>query len=219
MQIRKRLKAIASLVPRGSNVIDVGCDHALLDIYLTLYNGNKCIASDINANAYQIAKTNIEKYGLTDKITVVQSNGFEKIDVKDNSTAIICGMGTSTILSILNTNKIKCIQTMILQSNNDLYTLRKTVIKKGYMITNEVVIKERGIFYVLICCTKGHKHYSIIDLWLGPVVRKKEHEIEKEYLNFLLQNYQSIFQKLPRKYIGKKLTLFVKIKKLKKELA
>ena len=52
MQIRKRLKAIASLVEKGSKVIDVGCDHALLDIYLTLYNSNECIASDINKNAY-----------------------------------------------------------------------------------------------------------------------------------------------------------------------
>ena len=56
MQIRNRLKAIASLVDKGANVIDVGCDHALLDIYLTLYNENNCIASDINENAYNIAK-------------------------------------------------------------------------------------------------------------------------------------------------------------------
>ena len=34
IKISKRLEAISSLVPINSNVIDIGCDHALLDIYL-----------------------------------------------------------------------------------------------------------------------------------------------------------------------------------------
>ncbi len=34
--ISKRLESIASLIPNNSRVIDVGCDHALLDIYLAM---------------------------------------------------------------------------------------------------------------------------------------------------------------------------------------
>ena len=34
IKISKRLEAISSLVPINSNIIDIGCDHALLDIYL-----------------------------------------------------------------------------------------------------------------------------------------------------------------------------------------
>ena len=34
IKISKRLEAISSLVPVNSNIIDIGCDHALLDIYL-----------------------------------------------------------------------------------------------------------------------------------------------------------------------------------------
>ena len=37
MNLSKRLKAIADLVD-GKNVIDVGCDHGYLDIYLTKNN-------------------------------------------------------------------------------------------------------------------------------------------------------------------------------------
>ena len=34
IKISKRLKAIADLVPDNCTICDVGCDHALLDIYL-----------------------------------------------------------------------------------------------------------------------------------------------------------------------------------------
>ena len=34
IKISKRLEAISGLVPNNSKVIDIGCDHGLLDIYL-----------------------------------------------------------------------------------------------------------------------------------------------------------------------------------------
>ena len=38
--LSKRLETIASLIPLGASVIDIGCDHALLDIYLVKRNDN-----------------------------------------------------------------------------------------------------------------------------------------------------------------------------------
>ena len=52
IKLSKRLEAISSLIPKKSNIIDIGCDHGLLDIYL--YQNKivtKVIASDINENA------------------------------------------------------------------------------------------------------------------------------------------------------------------------
>ena len=60
----KRLLEIASLVPVHSTVVDVGCDHALLDIYLTLHRNCNCTASDINENCLKSARENIKKYSL-----------------------------------------------------------------------------------------------------------------------------------------------------------
>ena len=54
MKISKRLEKIITLVEEDTNVIDVGCDHALIDIYLTLNKKNTCIATDINKNALEI---------------------------------------------------------------------------------------------------------------------------------------------------------------------
>ena len=71
MIISKRLKTIAELVPNNSNVIDVGCDHALLDIYLALNKNTTCIAIDINENALSNAVNNIKKYKLNNQIKTV----------------------------------------------------------------------------------------------------------------------------------------------------
>ena len=86
MNLSKRLEAVATLVDIGAKVIDVGCDHAYLDIYLTLNNDNKCIATDINRNALSIAEANIKKYNLEDKIETKLTDGLK--DLKIYSTII-----------------------------------------------------------------------------------------------------------------------------------
>ena len=72
IKLSSRLKAIAELVPDCSNIVDIGCDHGLLDIYLTQSKKNiTIIASDINQNALNNAIKNIKKEKLTSKIKTV----------------------------------------------------------------------------------------------------------------------------------------------------
>ena len=109
IKISKRLEAISSLVPINSNIIDIGCDHALLDIYLYQKKiSNKIIASDINANALNNAKENIKKNNLNDYIETRLGNGLDTLNKEDNiDTIIISGIGAHTIVGILKNNKIK----------------------------------------------------------------------------------------------------------------
>ena len=48
MKVSKRLRVIAGLIPDNSFILDIGCDHALLDIYIATTKNVKAIASDIN---------------------------------------------------------------------------------------------------------------------------------------------------------------------------
>ena len=64
----KRLIELASLIPTHSTVVDVGCDHALLDIYLTINRHCKCTASDISENCLEKAKLNLKKFKLEKEI-------------------------------------------------------------------------------------------------------------------------------------------------------
>lgn len=194
MNLSKRLQAVATLVDVNSRVIDVGCDHAYLDIYLTMNNGNKCIATDINKNALEMAKKNIKKYNLEDKIETKLTDGLYDIKIKKDDNIVISGMGTFTILDILKTNKLS--NTLIISSNNNIDILRKEIIDLGYFIDSEIFIIDKKKPYVIIKFIKGIKNYNKIDIMLGPILR---HNIE--YRKYEINKYLKIYRNISNKKI------------------
>ena len=61
--ISNRLKSLVKYIDKSDLVIDIGCDHALLDVYLIKNNIiNNVIVSDISSNALNQGKENIKKY-------------------------------------------------------------------------------------------------------------------------------------------------------------
>lgn len=194
MTLSKRLEIVATLVDIGSRVIDVGCDHAYLDIYLTLNNKNNCLATDINPNALKTAKENISKYNLSRKIKTKLTDGLLGVDVNNDDNIVICGMGTHTILNILNTNKLS--NTLIISSNNNIDILRKEVVKLGYYIDTEIFIVDKNKPYIIIKFIKGFKKYSKLDYILGPILKHN-----KEYKKYLINKYNQILNNISKKKV------------------
>ena len=101
-KLSSRLQKISDLVEENYTFIDIGCDHGFLSIELAKkYPSSKIVASDINENALKNAKCNIQKFHLQDKISIIQSNGLENLSILDDTTIIISGMGSHTIVGIL----------------------------------------------------------------------------------------------------------------------
>ena len=123
MMIDERLKSLVKYISKNDSVIDIGCDHALLDIYLIQNNIiDSVIVSDISSNALKQGINNIKKYNLDSRIDARCGNGLEVLNDKDNiNTVIISGMGTNTILNILNNQYLNKINKLIIQSNKDYY--------------------------------------------------------------------------------------------------
>ena len=207
--ISSRLKAIASLVDTKS-IIDVGCDHALLDVYLT-QKGIKCRGTDISSNCIKLAKETIKKENLEDKIELYVTDGLKDINILDTDTIVIAGMGTNTILDI-----IKDVESpLILLSNNDVFKLRKEVVKKGYYIDDEVAIKDGKYYYVIIRFKKGYRKYKYSDYILGPILKNKKTEYYDYLYNKLLRNYNNISNKnIFKKLKERKILKIVKNKKV-----
>lgn len=195
MKISTRLQAIADIVPNESKVIDVGCDHALLDIYLSLEKNCECIAADINENALEQAKYNIKRYGVKN-IKTVLTDGLNNIEVNDNDIIVISGMGYTTIEHILTTNKTS--NTLIISAHNDWDFLRRTVTKLGYKIITEKFVTDKKKHYIIIKFKKGEGKYSDIDLLYGPILKEN-----KDYLNVLYNNTFEIYEKVPDDNINK----------------
>lgn len=206
--LSKRLKAIASLI-EDENVIDIGCDHAFLDIYLTI-QGKKCTAIDNKNSVLEYARFNIDKYNLTNKINVVLSNGLDNYRINKNEIVVIAGMGTRTIIDILKNKQFQYIDTIIIQSNNELEKLRKHITNIGYFIENEVVVFEKK-YYVIMKVRKGIKKYKNIEYKYGPFAIKN-----KEYLNYNIEKLNELYSRIPKNNIIKRLRVKLKLNKLSK---
>ena len=178
-----RLKEISTFIPDNISLVDIGCDHALLDIYLYKNRKNiKIIATDINENALEQAKKNIKKYKLEDYIETRISNGLNNIDKDEIDTIVISGMGAHTIVGILysNMNKLSNVSNIIVQSNNHIEFLRKKITLIGYYIDNENLVKDNDIIYTIISFKKGKKRYNRKELYFGPYLLKENSSLFKE---------------------------------------
>ena len=219
IKISKRLASIASYVEDDASLIDIGCDHGLLDIYLYQAKKNiKIIASDVNQNALNNAVKNIKKYKLQDKIKTTLSNGLDNINTKDIDTIVISGMGSHTITGILysNLNKLKNIQTLILQSNNDLDFLRYKITKIGYYIENETLVKDQGIIYTVIKFKRGHRFYTKKQLFFGPCLILENSPLFQEKNHQELKKLKQFYPHIPKNHFHHRLNTYIKIQRYQK---
>lgn len=216
MKINNRLKRICDYIDDNSNIIDVGCDHALLDIYLVQNNKTiSCIASDVNDGPLQKAKENISKYNLIKKIKIKQGYGIDTLENKTD-TIIISGMGGATIIDILTNgyDKLKNIKKIVISPNNDFFTVRKGINKLGYIIDKEEIYKEKNKFYLIASFVKGNKIYSKKEMLCGINIVKNSNYFD--YYESLKQDKLYKLNKIPRKYIFKRIKLKLEIYLLKK---
>ncbi len=211
-KISKRLKAIAEFVSNKDSVVDVGCDHGLLSIYLVENKlAKKVIASDINQNALNSAIKNITSRKL--EIETILSDGINDVNLTGINTLVISGMGTSTILHILESEKkIKKINKLIIQSNNDHELLRRSLNDKGYFLEDEVYTLDKGKWYVTC---KFIKSDEVND---GSVLKYGMLD-NLEYNKYILTYEKSIFKKIPFTSVTAKIKALKKLRDLEKAIS
>lgn len=212
MNISNRLKTIADMIDSDYHVIDVGCDHALLDIYLTLNKKIKCTAIDNKEKVINYSKENIEKYNLTSKIELILNDGLENIKIHDDDIIVLAGLGTKTILNIIANKNIKH---LIVQSNDDVYNLRYQLTKLNYKVIDEKIVYEKKKYYTIIKLEEGKAKYSKKELEYGPILLKEKNKVFDKYLIKRIDYFEMLLKQVPQKYIIRKLKIKSKIKKLK----
>lgn len=179
-KLSKRLEVVSSFIKDNSKIIDIGCDHGLLSIFLAQkYKNINIIASDVNKNALSSAINNIKNAKLEDRIETRLGSGLEVVNPDEIDTVVIAGMGSNTIVGILkySRDKLVNVNNIIVQSNTDLYFLRKNITSIGYYIEDEVLVEDKNIIYTVIKFTKGRKKYSYRQLYLGPVLLTKNDKL------------------------------------------
>ena len=188
--LSKRLEAVASLITTDS-IIDVGCDHGYLDIYLTK-KGINCRATDISRNALNAALTNFKKYNLD--IETICTDGLNNIDIKDTDTIVISGLGADSIIKILNKS---ITNDLVILTHNHLERLRRYVVSIGYYIDKELFVIDNNKPYIVIKFKYGKCNYNTYDYIIGPTIK------DKKYFNYLFNKYTKILNGIPSKYKDK----------------
>ena len=173
----KRLRDIATLIPNTcKSGTDIGTDHAYLPIYLVKYmQFSYVLATDINKGPLDIAKKNIFKYKLDDKIELRLADGIKDLN-DETDVLIIAGMGGMLIRDIL-TNGINALgnyEYLLLSPNKDSNVVRKTLVDLGYEIIDEMISFDYK-YYPLILAKKALTkiNYSEEELLFGPINIKK----------------------------------------------
>lgn len=185
VQLSKRLQKVASYIPNGAVLADIGSDHAYLPCYICLKDKTvKAIAGEINKGPFESAKKTVNSYNLTENIDVRLGNGLEVIHPTDFvNHIVIAGMGGSLIRDILQEGESKLlhVKRIIAQPNIDARSVRKWFLQHQFQITNEAIIEENEHIYEIIVADRVESKESSIltekELLFGPILLRNKSEI------------------------------------------
>ena len=187
MELSPRLLKIASLVPKGSKLADVGTDHGYIPLYLLKNNIIEyALAMDINPMPLQKAEDNITSAGFGNMCDFRLSNGLEKLNPNEVDIVVIAGMGGILMQDILSQGKkaITPNTKFILQPMIAPIELRTFLYENGFNIENEYVIREDNKFYNIMYVSVGSYAPSEKDLIIGKNLKINSCEIFEDYINY-----------------------------------
>ena len=195
IKLNKRLTTISAFINSSDKVIDIGCDHDLLAIYMYQKEGIKIVGSDINPEPLKIAKNNLKKYDLSNTLELRLGDGISII--KNEDTIVISGMGGILITKILNDIDNKKIKKLIISPNDNFSLTREFITKKGYKIEKEIMVKDANKYYLVSVYILGNEKTNY---FFGKLSNTEPDNID--YFNYLIENNNRIINKLSNKSVA-----------------
>ena len=193
MELSVRLQAVADMVSKGRRVADIGCDHGYVSIYLCRQRQcEKVIAMDVKKGPLERAKTNIQRYGLSDYIDVRLSDGTEALQPGEVDTLLMSGMGGRLTIRIMEEGftRLGRFEELVLQPQSELFLVRAFLRQQGIQIVDEQMVIDDGKFYTVIKAQpeaeintwETKKYTQIVEDYFGPVLLRKRPEAFLLYL-------------------------------------
>ena len=220
--ISKRLELVASFVPQGAILLDVGSDHAYLPIELVEKEQiERAIAGEVVEGPYQSAVKNVESHGLKEKIQVRLANGLAAFEEADQVSVItIAGMGGRLIATILEEglDKLGNVQRLILQPNNREDDLRIWLQDNDFQIVAESILEEAGKFYEILVVEAGQMKLSASDVRFGPFLSKEASPVFVQKWQKEAVKLEIALGQIPEKNLEERQVLVDKIQAIKEVL-
>lgn len=155
-----RLRTIASFVPKGVRVADIGTDHGNLPLYLIREQiASSVIASDVSAPSLAKLQQKLQK-GMP--IETVVSDGLMHLKPGDAEVVTISGMGGNLMVDLLEAcpETTRSFKRLILAPNHASEKVRRAIHGFGFYILDEVLVREGRHFYEIIVAEPGKEAYT-----------------------------------------------------------
>lgn len=202
MQLSKRLQAVADTVTRGNTVVDVGCDHAYIAIYLIKEAiAPRVIAMDINKGPLKRANENIKAQGYENCIETRLSDGLEKLDKEEADTVLMAGIGGVLMIRILEQGKevLKYSKELVLSPQSEINLVRKYLHENLYAIKEEKMVLDEGKYYVVIRAlpvSEQERYEKEVYYQYGKILLENKEPYLLEYLQRERRLHLEIVEKL-----------------------
>lgn len=204
--LSERLKSLTDMVSRGKRVVDVGCDHGFLSIYLVQHGISPgVLAMDVRKGPLSRAQEHIVEYEMEDYIETRLSDGLLEYKVGEAESLVCAGMGGKLMMKILTESeeKAKSLDELILQPQSELPAFRRFLKAEGYLTLDENILCEEDKFYFLFkvryapdmvvkAAEADTAEYEILYEKYGKLLLSKKHPVLKEYLEFMLDTTTQI---------------------------
>lgn len=191
--LTERLMAMANQVEKGESVADIGTDHGYLPMYLFKEEiSPKVIMADISKGSLNKAKQNCREMYPNEKFDFRLGYGLKVIKRGEVDDIVIAGMGGVLISDILGKDmgKSKTFKKLILQPRTAQGRLRFWLIRKGFDIVEEQLIREGRFICEIITAVPGEPKEELkleegpdaIQWEIPPWVAKLNTPLAKEFV-------------------------------------
>ena len=198
LKLSDRMNRILDMCESFDVWADIGCDHGIISAELVLRSkAKKVIASDISEASLFKAQGYALSMGISDKVVCRLGNGFGVLAPKEADGAILSGMGTPLIITIISQNRSvsENLKSMVISANNYPDRLRKWLTNNGYHIQEEQIVKDAGRFYPIMKAKKGDCiPYSEKELLLGRNILVDDSF--KQYVDWLILRENNIISQM-----------------------
>ena len=203
MKLSKRLETVASFVPKGSNIADIGTDHGYVPIYLVREGlAEHAVAMDVRKGPLERAKAHVAEAGLENRIDVRLSDGLTGLKPGEADCVVIAGMGGELVIHILEAGRSlwETIGYWVLSPQSELDKVRRFLEKESFSIVRETMMKEDGKYYTVMSVKRGFMEYESQAHYLyGKILIDKKDVILREYLGREMLRIEKILVSLQAK--------------------
>lgn len=200
MILSKRLATIASFVPPGRRIADVGTDHGYIPIYL-VENGiaPRAVAMDVRSGPLRRAAEHVRSRGLQERIVLRLSDGLDELKPGEADTVIISGLGGPLMMEILKRGcrVAQTVESFVLSPQSDIPGVRVFLRENGYRIEKEAFLRDEGKYYTVMRAVHGESgaEDALDDRYGGYLLRQRD-PLLREYLTLEAARLYALSQAL-----------------------